>query len=93
MCNIGTDPTDPTDDSKSDENTPGQSGTQPDPGVDRKTVIDPNTGRQISVVTPSGTKTPGTGDRNNSLIWIIAAVAAAGAGVTAVVIRRRKRED
>ena len=96
---VGTDPadpttpTDPTDDSKSDGNTPGQSGTQPDPGVDRKTVIDPNTGRQISVVTPSGTKTPGTGDRNNSLIWIIAAVAAAGAGVTAVVIRRRKRED
>ena len=96
---VGTDPadpttpTDPTDDSKSDGNTPGQSGTQPASGVDRKTVIDPNTGRQISVVTPSGTKTPGTGDRNNSLIWIIAAVAAAGAGVTAVVIRRRKRED
>ena len=42
------------------------------------TVTDPKTGKSVNVVTP-GAK---TGDTNNSLIWIVVAVA----------VRRRKRD-
>ena len=88
-----TKPADPTDPTKS-AGEQGDSRTVTPPASSGRTGNNIVTGgRSVAVVTPAKADSPGTGDRNNTLIWVVAAVAAAGAGITAVVVRRRKRGE
>jgi uncharacterized repeat protein (TIGR02543 family) len=63
-------------------------------GTNVTTITNPVTGKPMTVVRPESTGGAYTGDNNGTLLWIILAVASAGAGLTAIAIRRRRqRED
>jgi hypothetical protein len=62
-------------------------------GTQARTVTDPRSGNTVTIVTPDSTRGAGTGDTNNTFIWIIVAAAAAGAAITAVAVKRRKRDE
>ena len=84
-----TDPADPT--QPADPTKPGGSKVTPGtPSQGGRSVV---SGPGGTAVTSAKAASPGTGDRNNILIWVVAAIAAAGAGITAVVVRRRKKGE
>ena len=72
------------------------SGTEPvtvPRGVNSTVITNPVTGQTSRVFSPETAASPATGDANENLIWIIAAIAA-GAGIAAAaVMRKRRRED
>ena len=84
------DPTDPSVPSKSEDTaTP----TVVPKGANSTVITNPVTGQTSRVFSPETAASPATGDKNENLIWIIAAIAA-GAGIAAaVVMRRRRREE
>ena len=62
-------------------------------GANSTVITNPVTGQTSRVFSPETAASPATGDANENLIWIIAAIAA-GAGIAAAaVMRRRRRED
>ena len=97
-----TDPSDPTDPTKpadpTDPSAPSKSEDTATPtvvpkGANSTVVTNPVTGQTSRVFSPETAASPATGDKNENLIWIIAAIAA-GAGIAAAaVMRRRRREE
>ena len=62
-------------------------------GTNVTTITNPVTGKPMTVVRPESTGGAHTGDNNGTLLWIILAVASAGAGLTAIAIRRRRQRE